>query len=476
MHDLGPWSVSITFSRYLIRRRLTIPQQVGAHDRPRDDLLQAPRRGTTPLLNYGSEENRVPPRPDVVSQPKRMTEAPSSVPVAPVAPPVPAAAPSHQVVTQNRAEHGHFNEARLLAITANAGGDDDQPSGTNALALPSGTNALALPRKRKGPDSTVTHAAASKKKKKNIASEIQVAADTLLRVGLNMRIVTGSDVRSKPAGHKGYSCIRCISMDLTDCNGKGHCNNCTAKCKYVLCELANCTNGACAKIHPWQYNLKARKSGETRMMVIYDNQTEESLTLPEKIYLMGALARMQALGTGSTTNAGESMLQLGDPPTALQSGAPSQGTSMAPVINNGMWQTRFTQLLGGKGAQLERESAGLQPQVKALPTAAPVSSTNPWKPRDAQATSSTGASAFGANTWKPRDAQFTFSTGAPMFSSSTWQENGAQSNGKGVDRGEPGTGSGSLALTLSNPSPDLPFRPPPGSAQRCTQGLDVCRV
>jgi hypothetical protein len=44
-----------------------------------------------------------------------------------------------------------------------------------------------------------------------------------------------------------------------------------------------------------------------------------------------------------------------------------------------------------------------------------------------------------------------------MFSSSTWQENGAQSNGKGVDRGEPGTGSGSLALTLSNPPQTSPF-------------------
>jgi hypothetical protein len=411
----------------------------------------------------------VPPRPDVVSQPKRMTAVPSNVPVAPVTPPVPAAAPSHQVVTQNRAEYGHFNEARLLAITAHAGGDDDQPSGTNALARP---------HKRKGPDSTVTHAAASKKKKNNVASEIQLADGTVLRLGPNVRVVTGPDVSRRPAEHKGYSCIRSISLDLKDCNGKGHCNNCTAKCKYVLCKLANCTNETCAKIHPWQYDLKARKSGETRMMVVYDNQTEKSLTPTEKIHLKAALSRMKALGTGSTTNTGESILQLGAPPATLQSGAPSQGASMAPVINNSMWQTRFTQLLGGKGAQLERESAGLQPQVKALPTGAPVLSTNlwkphdaqailptgasglgtnPWKPRDAQATSSTEASAFGANPWKPGDAHFTFSTGAPMFSSSTWQENGAQGKGKAVNRGEPGTGSGSLALTLTNPSQTSPF-------------------
>jgi hypothetical protein len=432
-----------------------------------------------------------------------MTAAPGNapaVPAAPVAPPVPAAAPSHQVVTQNRAEYGHFNEARLLGITAHAGGDDDQPLGTNALALPSGTNAPAgpaQPRKRKAPDSTVTHAAASKKKKKNVAGEIQLADGTVLRLGPNVRVVTGPHGGSKPVKHKGHSCIQCISTDLTNCDGKAHCNNCTAKCKYVLCELANCTGETCAKIHPWQYNLQARKSGETRRMVIYDNQTEESLTLPEKIHLRGALARVQALRAAGTTNAGESMLQLGAPPTALQVGASSQGTSMAPVMNNGMWQTRFTQLLGGEGAQLERESAGLQPQVKALPTGASVSSTNPWKPHDAQATlptgaqvlstnlwkpqnaqatlstgasgfnpwklgdaqatSSTRASAFGANPWKPGDVQFTFSTGAPMFSSSTWQEDGAQSKEKGVDRGEPDTGSGSLALTRTNSSQTSTF-------------------
>jgi hypothetical protein len=408
-----------------------MPQQVAAYDRLRDDLLQAPHRGTTPLLNYGPDENRVPRRPDLVSQPKRMTEAPGSAPVIPVASPVPAAAPSLQ---QNRAEYGHFNEARLLAITAHAGNDDDQPSGTNAHVRPP---------KRKGPDSTVTHAAASKKKK-SVASETQVAAGTALLLDSNMRAATEPDGSSKPA----YSCIRCISTGLTNCNGKGHCNNCTAKCKYVLCKLGNCTNETCAKIHPWQYNLKARKSGEQRMMVVYDNQTEKSLTPAEKIHLRGALARMQALQTGSTTNTGESMLKLCPAPAPV----PVPGDT-APAINNGMWQTRFTQLLGGKGAQLEKEGVGLQPQLKALPTGATVFSTNAWKPRDTQATVSTGASAFGANPWRPRDAQFTFSTGAPMFSSSAWQESGAQAKGKGVDREEPGT----LALTRTKPSQVSPF-------------------
>ena len=122
---------------------------------------------------------------------------------------------------------------------------------------------------------------------------------------------------------------------------------------------------------------------------------------------------MQALQTGSTTNTGESMLQLCSAPAP----APVPGDA-APAIYNGMWQTRFTQLLGGKGTQLEKERVGLQPQVKALPT---------------------GASVFSTNSWKPHDAQFTFSTGAPMFSSSAWQESGAQGKGKGVDRGEPHT-------------------------------------
>ena len=163
------------------------------------------------------------------------------------------------------------------------------------------------------------------------------------------------------------------------------------------------------------------------MMVVYDNQTEKSLTPAEKIHLRGALARMQALQTGSTTNTGESMLQLCSAPAP----APVPGDA-APAIYNGMWQTRFTQLLGGKGTQLEKERVGPQPQSKVLPT---------------------GASVFSTNSCKPHDAQFTFSTGAPMFSSSTWQESGAQAKGKGVDRGEPGT----LALTRTKPSPfDIP--------------------
>lgn len=131
-------------------------QQVSAHDRPNDDLLQAPHHGTTPLLNYGPDENSVPP--------------------------VPAAAPSFQIATQNRAEYGHFNEARLLAIAAHAESDDDNGRSSSRAPVPpkpSSTNANTAPlrtrgetrelstesgQKRESPDSPVSHDAVSNKR------------------------------------------------------------------------------------------------------------------------------------------------------------------------------------------------------------------------------------------------------------------------------------------------------------------------
>lgn len=128
-------------------------QQVGAHDRPNDDLLQAPHHSTTPLLNYGPDESSVPPVPAATAVP-----------------------------SLNRAEFGHFNEARLLAIAACPASDDDngrsssrapvppQPFFTNANTQPLGTRGASrelsteIGQKRKSPDSPVSNDTASDKR------------------------------------------------------------------------------------------------------------------------------------------------------------------------------------------------------------------------------------------------------------------------------------------------------------------------
>jgi hypothetical protein len=360
------------------------------------------------LLNYGPDESRVLPAP--------------------------AEGPSRQVTTQNRAEYGHFNEARLLAITAHAKNESDSgDSFTNTHAQPIAPRAkqAEIPteslkevhagQKRKGPCSTVTYVAASNKKKKKVAGEIQVAAGTVLRLGPNLRITMGPDGSSKPVEPKGYSCIRCIDMELKDCDGEAHCNNCTGfKCKYVLCKTPNCkdTNQTCIKIHPTQYDLNARKSGETCMYVVYDNQTEASLTISEKLHLKGAIARMDTLRTGRTTNTGENMLQIGPP---------------VPVPGTKSWQAHKTKINKAKMTEVARPNA-LQ-SVALVPA--------------------TGASTFGTSPWAPL-------TGAPAFGGSNWLGNRAQDKGKGVDRREPATGSGSgmLAPSVTDHSQAGPFAIP----------------
>ena len=396
----------------------------------------------------------MPPRRDVVMQPKRMTMTPAAPCEQAHAParvlPVPAAAPS---APQNRAEYGYFNEERLQAIAAHAASDDDSDRSSvpaPTLPLPTGTNAQPLvPRKRKGPDSKVTHAAASKRQK-SAASEMPVTAGTGLSLDPHLHASTGPDDTTRPA--QGYSCIGCVNMELTNCDGQAHCSNCTSsKCKYILCEIPKCTNERCVKIHHHQYNLNARKSGETRMMVIYDNQKEKVLTMPEKVLLRGALARMNALRSGSTTSTSETMLQLGAPvsgqqvnkekddgltrPTSLQTGAPLQGTNMGPAINNRLWQARFTQLLGGQGGpQLEHVGATLDRQGASLQADF---GTNPLQTRETTFAFSSATSAFGGDPWKLRNAQATFSTGGQVFGSRTWHANGTHDKGKLVDRGEP---------------------------------------
>ena len=70
------------------------------------------------------------------------------------------------------------------------------------------------------------------------------------------------------------TCTNCFQNQVPNCDGKAHCNQGGShKCYYVLCDPATCRGAACVKIHSSQYDLKARKSGQVRRLVIGDSES-----------------------------------------------------------------------------------------------------------------------------------------------------------------------------------------------------------
>ena len=489
-----------------------------------------PSRDSRTLLDYGSDPNRLSPPPGNISQRTRSAAVAGSVPITPreeahtpaCVSRVPVAVTPPQLVTQNRAEYGHFNEARLLALRAHAGSDGDnsnssvsapappQHSGTDANAQPLAARAkqreasIVAPApmvkasdqrsndmsnkavvnagdKRKDSDTTV-YVVPSKKRKK-IAGEIEVAPGTVFHLPSfpNMRIVMGpgsvvtENNRSPlfkgtpqtkgppkikgPSEHQGFSCIGCINEELTDCNGQAHCNNCKGKCKYVLCKIPNCSIETCVKIHHSQYDLNARKSGETRRVVVYDNIAENSLTKAERLHLGAAIARMNNLRTGARI------------PGAIPSTSVSRARTVLVKTEDGDGETRLNALPGGapnqsRDAQVAKKDVAQPAQTNTLPTEAPAFGAGSWQARSAQASLLTeaGVPAFGTNFLKPRGATdeifksnvrqaqngepgIAFGRLAPIHAQAgnVWQTKGAQVNGKGVGHGEPGSAFGQMA-------------------------------
>lgn len=531
-------------------------QKVPAYDYSRHDRRRAPHHDPRTLLDYGSDPNRLSPPPGNIPQRTRSTTVTGSSPVAPreeahTPARVPAAASSLQPVTKNRAEYGHFNEDRLLALKAHAGSDDDSDHSTVAAPAPlqhSGTDANAQPvaprtkqreastaglassaqgvnqpssnmsnkavmhagDKRKGSDATVTYVVPSKKRKK-ISGEIEVAPGTVFRLPSfpNMRIVMGPGSvvtenngtalfaempqnkgppkikgppkTKSPSEHQGFSCIGCVNEELTNCDGQAHCYNCKGKCKYVLCEFSDCSNATCVKIHRSQYDLNARKPGETRRQVVYDNITEKSLTKSEKLHLRAAIARMDALRAGGNLNSGQNtridMLQL-DPPVpgttswqahkaqlmkekvdgkartnTLLPGAPIPGTITGSVPGTGVSKAR--------DVQVKKEDSDGEERFNALPTEASIFGSG--QSRDTQVvkrgvaqpaqmgTLPTEASRFGAGFLQARGAQaISTETGAPAFGARFWKPPGATDpsfsrNAWQAQNGQPGSAFGRLA-------------------------------
>jgi hypothetical protein len=356
--------------------------------------------------------------------------------------------------------------------------------------------------KHKNPDTTVTYVVPSNKRKK-LAGEIEVAPGTVIRFPgfSDVRMVMepgcvftehrdGASVYKGSPEYTGFSCIRCVNSLLTDCDGDANCNNCTGKCKYVLCEFPNCRDEKCVKIHPHQYDLSARKSGETRRFVVYDNQTEESLTKPEKLHLKDAIMRMDALRTGGSMNAPvpgtknrqahkirakKHKLDGEARSNALSTGAPIPGTTPGTSI----WQTRDVRVkkedsngeahtdavpagapIFGAGqsrdTQVVKRSFAQPAPMNALPAEAPAIGAGFLQAPGAQANLRTEAVASASDTslWKPYGA--TSST----LGSNIWQASGAHAKGKGVDNGESGSGFARLASMHTTSSQISPFRIP----------------
>lgn len=70
----------------------------------------------------------------------------------------------------------------------------------------------------------------------------------------------------------GYPhCTNCFKYSI-QCDGEAHCaQGHSHKCYYVLCDPKTCQGTDCVKIHSFQYDLAARKSGEVRRLVLGDN-------------------------------------------------------------------------------------------------------------------------------------------------------------------------------------------------------------
>lgn len=67
------------------------------------------------------------------------------------------------------------------------------------------------------------------------------------------------------------TCTHCFQHRSPNCDGKAHCaQGGSHKCYYVRCDPNTCHGASCVKIHPSQYDLKARKPGEVRRLVIGD--------------------------------------------------------------------------------------------------------------------------------------------------------------------------------------------------------------
>lgn len=142
--------------------------------------------------------------------------------------------------------------------------------------------------KRRVSDGDLAAAAAPKKQLMTVAT--YTAADAMQPVATRLGAVPGmSDTASLSQTHSTLNdaqfalnhaaalrsgrptCTHCFQHQVPNCDGRAHCNQGGShKCYYVRCDPETCLGAACVKIHPSQYDLQARKSGQVRRLVIGD--------------------------------------------------------------------------------------------------------------------------------------------------------------------------------------------------------------
>lgn len=140
--------------------------------------------------------------------------------------------------------------------------------------------------KRRVSDGDPTPSAASKKQLMTVATN--TATDAMQPVATGSQAVPGnmaslsqtqsamddaqSAINHAAALRSGRpTCTHCFQHRVPNCDGRAHCNQGGShKCYYVRCDPETCLGAACVKIHPSQYDLQARKSGQVRRLVIGD--------------------------------------------------------------------------------------------------------------------------------------------------------------------------------------------------------------
>ena len=245
-----------------------------------------------------------------------------------------SAGQSKDSVIQEQPGFGHFNQARFLALQAGplvmTSSDDAQgrssplkgpaqleykvtaanaepvgPRGKNRSEMLDGQGStmqavdqlldeiefsrpVFAGQKRRVSDGDLTTMAASKKQLITVATN--TAADAMQPVATGLQAVSGmanmaSLSQTQSAIHDAQSainhaaalrsgrptCTHCFQHRVPNCDGRAHCNQGGShKCYYVRCDPETCLGAACVKIHPSQYDLQARKSGQVRRLVIGD--------------------------------------------------------------------------------------------------------------------------------------------------------------------------------------------------------------
>lgn len=215
-------------------------------------------------------------------------------------------------ITQEYAGYGNFNPSRMLAIQAGSDTGTALPTITNdggptapAYKATAANSEPVATRRRQPSDS-------SGEFNSTLQSADQLLDEVDRRSTIQTRAMKRKGSGSEPtailkrrkqleqltdAAHPaGPRCTNCIAAGFLECNGKSHCNRCAGKkCVYILCTEKKCKNLACLKIHPFQYDLGARRPGEPRRHVLHDNLKKGTLSQNDQTAVQVAMSLLNTV-------------------------------------------------------------------------------------------------------------------------------------------------------------------------------------